>query len=66
MNELAKLNKLLHHWMEHNDEHAETYKEWSEKAARLGKNDLSEILLKLCNETKRLNGLFQEAQKRLK
>jgi len=65
MNELAKLNKLLHHWMEHNDEHAETYKEWSEKASRWGKNDLSAILLKLCNETKKLNGLFEEALRKL-
>ncbi len=65
MNELAKLNKLLHHWMEHNDEHAETYKEWAGRAAELGKRDLSQTLLRLCNETKKLNGLFEEAMKRL-
>lgn len=65
MNDLAKLNKLLHHWMEHNDEHAETYKEWAGKVAALGKTDLSETLLKLCNDTKKLNSLFEEALKKI-
>ncbi|MCX8030307.1 MAG: hypothetical protein N3A59_01835 [Thermodesulfovibrionales bacterium] len=61
MNELAKLNKLLHHWMEHNDEHADTYKEWSEKASSLGKKELADILLQLYSETKKLNFLFKKA-----
>lgn len=66
MNELSKLNKLLHHWMEHNDEHAETYKEWAEKAAAIGKGELSDTLIQLYNETKKLNRLFQQAIDNLK
>ncbi len=65
MNELVKLRKLLHHWMEHNDEHAETYREWSDKASLLGKKELSETLLRLYNETKKLNELFEKAMNKL-
>jgi len=66
MNDIAKLNRLLHHWMEHNDEHAETYREWAEKAAGLGNKELSDTLGKLYNETKKLNVLFQDAINNLK
>ncbi len=66
MSDIAKLKRLLHHWMEHNDEHAETYKEWAEKIASQGNKELSENLLKLYVETKKLNGLFQEALKACK
>lgn len=66
MNDLAKLKKLLHHWMEHNDEHAETYKEWAERVASPDNKELSDNLLKLYMETKKLNGLFQETLKAFK
>lgn len=61
MDEIDKLKKLLHHWQEHNDEHAEVYREWSEKAASFGRRELSEVLLRLYNETKKINKLFEEA-----
>ncbi|MCX7913465.1 MAG: hypothetical protein N2511_02630 [Thermodesulfovibrionales bacterium] len=63
MDDVTKLKRLLHHWMEHNDEHAETYKEWAEKISKLGKGELSDILLKLHVESKKLKDLFQEALK---
>jgi hypothetical protein len=63
MDELQKLKHLLHHWKEHNDEHAETYKDWAEKMSSLGNKELSAILSNLYNETKKLNGLFEDAMK---
>lgn len=66
MSDIGKLKRLLHHWMEHNDEHAETYKEWAEKVLSTGNKELSDNLLKLYVETKKLNGLFQEALKACK
>ncbi len=65
MDDLEKLKKLLHHWMEHNDEHARVYREGSEKTSSLGKEEVSEILERLYLETKKLNGLFEEALKKL-
>jgi rubrerythrin len=61
MDELARLGKLLQHWMEHNDEHAETYRDWAEKASSLGNEDLSKVLNSLHDQTKRLKDLFDEA-----
>lgn len=65
MNELEKLKALLHHWKEHNDEHAESYKAWAEKAATLGRSDVAQTLERLYNDSKKLNGLFEEASKLL-
>jgi uncharacterized DUF497 family protein len=32
MNEAEKLRVLIPHWIEHNQEHAEEYRRWAEKA----------------------------------
>jgi hypothetical protein len=61
MDELEKLKKLIPHWMEHNDEHAETYQNWAAKVSSLGMKELSEILTKLHRESKKLRELFVEA-----
>jgi len=58
---LEKLKRLLHHWMEHNNEHVQLYRDWAEKASSLGNKELSEILSRLSDETKKLSKLFEEA-----
>jgi hypothetical protein len=40
MNEVEKLRVLIPHWIEHNEEHAEEYRQWAEHA-----NDASVYLL---------------------
>ena len=61
MDDLEKLKTLLPHWMEHNDGHAKTYKDWAEKMSFLGKKELSEALEAIHRESQKLRGLFQEA-----
>jgi len=61
MKDLEKLEKLLHHWRTHNDEHAEVYREWAGKTSSLGREDLSTILSTLYSEAKKLDRLFKEA-----
>ena len=61
MDDLEKLKKLLPHWIEHNDEHARTYKAWAEKMGSLGKKELSETLEVIHEESQKLRGLFEEA-----
>jgi hypothetical protein len=63
MNEREKLKHLLHHWIEHNHEHAEIYGEWAEKASAAGNHELSKILGRLHHETLKLNELIEEAIK---
>ena len=60
MDDLDKLKILLPHWMEHNDEHAKTYKDWAEKMSSLGKEELSEALEAIHQESRKLRGLFEE------
>ena len=61
MNDREKLKSLLHHWREHNHEHAEVYSEWARKASALGNEELSRILTRLSNETERMSDLLQKA-----
>lgn len=63
MDDLQRLKHLLHHWKGHNDEHAETYRQWAEKASTLGRDELSKTLRNLYYETKKLNMLFEDAMK---
>jgi hypothetical protein len=60
MDELEKLKMLLYHWMEHNKKHAQTYREWAERASPLDNRELSEILRKLTNKTEKLNRLLKK------
>lgn len=59
------MERLLRHWMNYtlkdNDEHAEIYSDWAVKISSLGNQELSEILRRLSDETKRLNGLLEKA-----
>ncbi|NOZ25751.1 MAG: hypothetical protein GXO94_06660 [Nitrospirae bacterium] len=65
MNEIEKLRRLLHHWMEHNDEHANVYRQWAGKARSFGRADVSAVLERLEQETRSLNRLLEEALEKL-
>jgi hypothetical protein len=61
MDDLQKLKHLIGHWKEHNDEHAQTYLEWSKKADTAGKKELSGVLRELADETMKVGKLFEKA-----
>ena len=61
--DLSKLKHLIEHWAEHNEEHAESYLSWAEKAADMGKPELEAALRELAGETMRLKALFSLALK---
>jgi hypothetical protein len=44
MDDLQKLKHLIEHWKEHNEEHAQTYLEWSKKADGAGRGELASSL----------------------
>lgn len=66
MKDIEKLKHLIHHWKEHNDEHAENYKQWAERMLLLDNKELSNILIELYEETKKLSILFEKASKEVK
>ncbi|MBI4682619.1 MAG: hypothetical protein HY757_05910 [Nitrospirae bacterium] len=65
MTELEKLKHLLEHWIEHNNAHVKTYKEWAIKAECLGERELAEMLSQIADESRKLEGLFNKALNRL-
>jgi len=61
MDDLERLKVLLAHWLEHNKEHADSYREWAEKALEMKQDDIAQILERLSRETEGLNDLIEEA-----
>lgn len=48
--DLRKLLAMLDHWIEHGDSHADSYREWAEKAVAAGEEEVSrEIHLALAD-----------------
>lgn len=65
MDEIKRLKILLHHWMEHNEEHAEIYRDWAKRAMNFGNEEVSKIFELLYYETERLNRLVEKAIEKL-
>jgi hypothetical protein len=61
MDDLQKLKHLIGHWKEHNDEHAQTYLEWSKKVDAAGKGELAALLRELADKTMEMRKLFEKA-----
>jgi hypothetical protein len=60
MDTAAKLLHLLDHWIEHNEAHAQTYREWAEKATAEGLSAAAEHI----EEAVRAVGQANEALRR--
>lgn len=59
MDDIEKLKRLLHHWIEHNQEHSKTYREWAERLK--GLNPEASLLLEdIARETGRIDELFKK------
>lgn len=56
-----KLVKRLEHWVAHNDEHAQTYREWAQRATEMGMHPVSERLEEAAQATAAINRALQDA-----
>ena len=65
LSERKKLGKLFQYWIQHNEDHAKTYLEWSKKAHREGLKDVAIFLEKASELTMSINNLFNEAMEKL-
>ena len=63
--EKEKLGKLFQYWIKHNENHAKTYLEWSNKADLEGLKDVVSCLKKASELTISINKLFNEAMKKI-
>ena len=61
-----KLVKLLDHWIQHNDHHAEDYRKWAEEARENGRDDVADLLDDASALTDTISARFREAGEKAK
>ena len=55
MNDMQKLKVLLAHWVEHNREHADAFRQWAQRAEEYGSEEVASTLQTAAQEMKSLN-----------
>jgi hypothetical protein len=56
-----KVNKLIEHWIKHNEDHAATYREWAERARTEGLDDVASTMIAAAEKNVMINQDFQKA-----
>lgn len=56
-----KMIKLLGHWIKHNDDHAETYRDWAKKAKEKDMDNVGSLLEDAAEMTLLISKKFEEA-----
>ena len=56
-----KLVKLLEHWIKHNNDHAENYRNWAEKTKEKGMINVDLLLQDAVDMTELISNKFKEA-----
>ena len=55
-----KMIKLLEHWIKHNDDHADSYRDWARKAQSHGMAEAGELLSDVAEMTAGITGKFEQ------
>lgn len=55
MEDKGKLKVVIEHWIEHNREHAEEFREWAGKAKGFGENATGENIIKAAGQLEEAN-----------
>ncbi|MGB9775227.1 MAG: hypothetical protein ACPLYD_01660 [Anaerolineae bacterium] len=63
--EIARLQALLPHWIEHNEEHAEEFQKWAERAREAGEVHVADHLLAAARMLLQANEALQGARDHL-
>ena len=58
-----KMIKLLEHWIKHNDDHAQTYREWAQKAKEKNKSKAALMMEDAAEMTLSISKKFESAMK---
>lgn len=59
------LSHLIEHWIEHNDSHIQSFKEWAQKAKKDGFLEASEDILEAARKIEEANDYLSKARKGL-
>ena len=63
--ERAKLKLLLDHWVEHNREHGEEFREWADRARAFGEPDVADEILLAAAAMDKAGEFLSQSLKRL-
>ncbi len=55
-----KMIKLLEHWIKHNNDHADSYRDWSKKAKEQGMQEAGALLEEVAELTGSITGKFEQ------
>jgi hypothetical protein len=61
-----KIEKMLSHWIKHNEDHASNYRNWAEKAKANGKDKAGILLEEAADMSLAINEKFEAAQALIK
>ena len=61
-----KLEKLLDHWVQHNDHHVTDYRGWAEQARDNGQSEVADLLNAAADLTESVSQRFREARNKIK
>ena len=65
MEDKEKLKVVIEHWIEHNKEHAEEFREWAGKAKGFGENATGENITRAAEQLEAANESLLTASKAL-
>ena len=63
--DMEKLQILINHWIEHNEEHANEFMKWAERAKSAGNEDIYDDILKAIEKLREANVNLRAALKKL-
>jgi hypothetical protein len=63
---IARLTILLGHWVEHNREHGQEFREWAGRLAALGQSEAGDDITAAAEEMDRAAGYLSHALERLR
>ncbi|MEW6262939.1 MAG: hypothetical protein AB1641_07660 [Thermodesulfobacteriota bacterium] len=61
LTDMEKLDHLLKHWREHNDEHATVFRTWAARAAAAGRGETARLLGLAAEAAGRVSELLDQA-----
>lgn len=63
--DMEKLRILIDHWIEHNEEHADEFKKWAERARAAGNEAVYDDILKAIGKLRDVNENLRAALKKI-
>ncbi|MBT4512290.1 MAG: hypothetical protein HOC20_08800 [Chloroflexi bacterium] len=64
MEDREKLKHLMEHWIEHNREHADEFRQWADKANGFGESAVHDDIMEAVEHLNKANESLNKASKR--